>query len=331
MLIRQEFIKNKKFYETPIYNYFGAKRQIALKTWEILGNPDIYIEPFFGGGSMLLLRPGPPKLEIVNDLHCMIVNFWRSVQQAPEKIAEILANTPMAEAEMKARSIWILRQIDDEDLNLRIMGDVNYCRPDLAAWWVWGINLIMIHEDWCNKKGSWWVDQEGKLCKNENGGISGTRIDLTNYNGVLKKDMDVLQWLKTLQSRFKQVRVLCGDWKRSIMFRKDKINKTKIAIYLDPPYSTTKTSRDEGCYKVSFMPSQDSCPSEEVNQFAIKYASYPNIRIAVCGYVGEHDNLARHGYRPMRWKANGGWARKESKGSVNRKMEVIWFSRSCFE
>lgn len=79
-----------------------------------------YVEPFFGGGGILLARDpdrdwmstGEEKLlaadsgcsEVVNDLHGELINFWRVLQNPDyfEAFAKRIALTPFGEPEFKA-------------------------------------------------------------------------------------------------------------------------------------------------------------------------------------------------------------------------------------
>src|SRR4051794_28560812 len=60
-----------------------------------------YVEPFFGGGSVLLANDPTGISEVVNDIHGELTNFWR-VLQGPDTFASfhrILEATPFSEAE----------------------------------------------------------------------------------------------------------------------------------------------------------------------------------------------------------------------------------------
>ena len=65
------------------FPWFGGKSRVAHLVWERFGPVDTYNEPFFGSGAVLLGRPHPPRVETVNDLDCMIANFWRALQHDP--------------------------------------------------------------------------------------------------------------------------------------------------------------------------------------------------------------------------------------------------------
>jgi len=44
--------------KTP-FPWFGGKSQAAPLVWQLLGDCPHYVEPFFGGGAVLLNRPHP--------------------------------------------------------------------------------------------------------------------------------------------------------------------------------------------------------------------------------------------------------------------------------
>ena len=67
---------SSEFNKAP-FPYFGGKSTIAHKIWQYLGQPKHYIEPFFGSGAVLLLRPDynpTVHIETVNDKDGFIAN-----------------------------------------------------------------------------------------------------------------------------------------------------------------------------------------------------------------------------------------------------------------
>ena len=88
-------------------------------------------------------------------------------------------------------------------------------------------------------------------------------------------------------------------------------------VLLDPPYSHDLRER---CY------SEDHDISADVRAWAIEHGDNPNLRIALCGYEGEHE--MPESWACVSWKAHGGYSRTE-RGKANRDRERIWFSPHC--
>lgn len=115
--------------------------------WERFGNVPNYVEPFFGSGAVLLGRPHAPKIETVNDLDCMVANFWRALKNDPEGVAEH-ADNPVNEADQHARHLWLCSQGAFRE---RMKADPDYYDVKIAGWWVWG-QCIWIGSGWCARK-----------------------------------------------------------------------------------------------------------------------------------------------------------------------------------
>lgn len=54
---------------------------------------DIYCEPFFGMGAVLLGREAAP-IEVVSDVNGRVVNWWRVLQGRVDELAELVVGTP---------------------------------------------------------------------------------------------------------------------------------------------------------------------------------------------------------------------------------------------
>ena len=59
--------------------YFGGKSRLAPWIVSMFPAHRVYVEPFFGGGSVLLSKK-PSSIEIVNDLDGSVVAFWRALR-----------------------------------------------------------------------------------------------------------------------------------------------------------------------------------------------------------------------------------------------------------
>jgi DNA adenine methylase len=80
--------------------YPGGKAMLADWIVRLLPEHDAYVEPFFGGGSVLLAKPRS-RAELVNDLDGAVVAFWRVVRDRPDELAAMLALTPYSREELR--------------------------------------------------------------------------------------------------------------------------------------------------------------------------------------------------------------------------------------
>lgn len=131
-------------------------------------------------------------------------------------------------------------------------------------------------------------------------------------------------WFQLLSQRLRRVRVVCGDWKR-ICTPAVTTGIGVTGVFLDPPYSA-EANRDNDIYAV-----ESATVAHEVRAWCLERGSDPMLRIALCGYEGEHDELEKHGWRVFVWKTGGGYANqnKGGQGKANALRERIWFSPHC--
>jgi Site-specific DNA methylase len=288
------------------YPYFGGKQRVANTIWQGLGEVSNYVEPFCGSLAVLLANPKVPKIETVNDKDCFISNFWRAVSQDPEGVAKY-ADYPVHEADLHARHRWLISSATDE-FHIKINTDPDYYDLKIAGWWVWGMGAS-IGNNWLQPKGL----NAMPMLSSAGGGIHGLSFS-------------VLEWFKKLQERTRRVRVCCGDWKKvvtpSITYKSKGLSGKDItAIFLDPPYDLSE--RDQ-VYK------EDNNIFKEVCQWAIENGDNPKLRIALCGYDGDHG--IPDTWKIYKWKANGGFANLgNDRGKDNASKETIWFSPHCLE
>jgi len=130
------------------------------------------------------------------------------------------------------------------------------------------------------------------------------------------------EWFTALQARLRRVRVACGDWKRvmgpSVLGKGKNVGgRRPCAVLLDPPYD--HDMRDSGLYS-----EDDLGVSKEVARWAIEHGDDPDLRIALCGYEGEHKMPGS--WTKYEWKAARGYSSGENS---NRHLERIWFSPHC--
>lgn len=338
---------------TAPFPYFGGKSLAAPIIWRAFGNVPNYVEPFFGSGATLLARPHRPKVETVNDKDGMIANFWRAVQHAPDEVAAH-CDWPVNEADLHARHRWLVAQIP---LLERLVDDPEWFDAKIAGWWVWGI-CQWIGGGWCYADRRLWQGRPELANANGRGvtaigaaaetGKSRPDLSAANGRGVLARQMPsvgkpgngihspttgkkplthrnkgvhrdgldgLIATFEALCARLRRVRVCCGDWTRilgrSTLGIDTAHGMTPCGIMLDPPYA--HEIRDKRLYRA------DENVSDAVRKWAIENGDNPQLRIALCGFEGEHD-------MPPQWEKVA-W---KSKGSTkNHDRERIWFSPHC--
>lgn len=312
--------------------YFGGKSRIADEVWSRLGDPVNYVEPFAGSLAVLLARPTAPRVETVNDLDGMIANFWRAVKHAPEVVAEY-ADNPVNENDLHARHAWLVER--RESLTARLEGDPDFYDAKMAGWWVWGINC-WIGSGWCSGRGPW-VAVDGELVHVGAGGVDRKRPHLSGSGQGVNRKLPHLggsgqgveegerrealgEWFRALQARLRGVRVCSGDWTRvtgpCVTF-----GQGLTAVFLDPPYADTAGRAEvyaKDCDQVA----------HRVREWAIAEGENPQMRIALCGYEGEHE--MPKSWECVAWKARKGYGGQRQSGvNNNSARERIWFSPHC--
>lgn len=150
---------------------------------------------------------------------------------------------------------------------------------------------------------------------NGDSGAAGAGIHASAFE---EKTGGLYQYMRALSDRLRRVRVCCGDWKRILTPSVTTYIGT-TAVFLDPPYDHDLRER---CY------SEDHDISAEVCEWAIANGDNPEMRIALCGYEGEHK--LPETWSCVKWKAHGGYSRSE-RGRANRSRERIWFSPHCLQ
>jgi len=317
------------------FPYFGGKRRVADLVWSRLGDTPNYVEPFAGSLAVLLGRPSNPRIETVNDLDAYVANFWRALSADPDLVAQ-WADWPVNEADLHARHTWLMQQ-QAAGFRERMMSDPEYYDPQVAGWWVWGISQ-WIGSGWCRTDRttdeSWRgrFDRQPKVdhkrprldrggrgvsrqipCLHGDSGATGRGVRAS----ALARRGGLYAWMSELADRLRNVRVCCGDWKR-ILGPSPTTCIGTTAVLLDPPYGAA-AERTARIYAMDSMTIAD-----DVRRWCQEHADDPNLRIALCGYVGEHDELEAQGWDVVAWKAHGGYAKND-----NAAKERIWFSPAC--
>lgn len=302
------------------FPYFGGKSRVAEIVWSVFGDVPNYVEPFFGSGAVLLGRPYPARMETVNDVDAYLANFWRAVQAEPDELARLM-DWPVNEVDLEARHKWLVQSERKREHRERMRNDPAYYDVKIAAWWCWGL-CQWIGRGW--SAGEW---QGPGDAKNRGNGVHRSIPHLgSRGQGVHKSEHDVGQWMRVLSARLRRVRVCCGDWSR-VMGPSVTCNNGLTGVFLDPPYSG-ETGRCKEVYS-----SDDLNVADAVREWCLQNGKNSALRIALCGYQGEHDVLQSAGWRVVSWTANGGYGAARNVAGreeyANRYRERIWFSPAC--
>ena len=132
---------------------------------------------------------------------------------------------------------------------------------------------------------------------------------------------NLLNYMMALQDRLRRVRICCGDWER-ILGPSPTTCIGITGVFLDPPYSAS-ADRDASIYNA-----EDLDVAHAVREWAVAHGHDPKLRIALCGYEGEHQMPKE--WTCVAWKANGGYGNQSrGRGRSNADRERIWFSPYC--
>ncbi len=307
------------------FPYFGGKSSVADLVWSRLGNVRNYVEPFAGSLAVLLGRPHEPHIETVNDANDFVSNFWRALRADPEAVANY-ADYPVNETDLHARHWWLINQTEFQE---KMRADPDYYDPKIAGWWVWG-QCLWIGSGWCaNAPG---VSETGNAgmgihrpsqqlphLGNAGRGIHRPSQQLPHLGNAGRGEIH--EYLNLLSERLRRVRVCNGDWLRVVGSPTTTTKHGLTGVFLDPPYADT-AGRKSDLYATDSLD-----VAHDVREWAIANGSDPLMRIALCGYEGEH--IMPEDWECVAWKAAGGYSSQSANGNGNPTRERIWFSPHC--
>lgn len=307
------------------FPWFGGKRKVTVEVWSRFGDVVNFVEPFFGSGAVLLNRPAPfSGNETINDKDALVCNFWRATKNDPDAVAT-WADSPVNENDLHARHVWLLQQL--ETLRARMEGDPNFYDVKIAGYWVWGISC-WIGSGFCSGEGPWWVNDERQLVHlgDKGQGVNRQLVHLGNkgqgeqQGAGREPPARLVPWFRALCDRLARVRVCSGDWSRvcgpSVTFKHG-----MTGVFLDPPYADSADRQAdlyrEDCLRIA----------HDVREWAIENGRNPLLRVALCGYEGEHEMPAD--WSVYAWSAGDGFGGQAEERTGNGKRERIWFSPAC--
>ena len=331
------------------FPYFGGKSKIAPTVWQLLGDVQTFVEPFFGSGAVLLNRPVKNDFgrEIVNDKDGHIANVWRSIQYQPDETAK-WCDWPVNHADLMARRKVLIAN-EDRLLENLVKDDV-WCDPKIAGYWIWAsscwigsglthdrggesqrplMNDMGVH----SKRPRLDADMDcqvprltgdmGVRCQvpRLTDGINSGRPVIANPG--VSQDLNIYNWFAELSARLRRVKVVCGDWTR-VLGGNWQDRSGICGIFFDPPYSSEKR-----CKSIYAQDSLEITPA--VEDWCLTH-DRPTMRLICCGYQGEYEKLIAKGWRVINWEANGGYSNQGNKEGArhdNRKQEILVYSPAC--
>ena len=315
------------------FPYFGGKRRAAEAIWAALGDPGGYVEPFAGSAAVLLARPtfDGRRVETINDADGWLINTWRAIRLSPDAVAEHAAG-PVSEVDYHARLAW-LQERRSTELVSWLEGDPEAHDAKAAGWWLY-VAACGIGDPW---GGGPWRVVDGHLVRRKRGagdspGVNKKLPHLGNAGrGVHRKlphlgdagkvhAAQLALYMRQLAARLERVRITCGSWERVVKpsaFRARTGGDGSVAVLLDPPYATSGDLYAEG--------DADGSVAATVRAWCL--TAPDDLRIILCGYDSEHDDLLSHGWRVEQGRAGGGAG--YSTRSDNGRRERLWLSPAC--
>ncbi len=193
-------------------NYFGGKFGIAPKIVRLIPDHRIYVEPFFGGGSVLFAKPASP-VEVANDAWRGVVDFYKVLQDS-EKFARferLCALSPYSRALYRE---YVETWVD--------------CADDVERAYRW---FYVVRSSFSGNFGKSWGYTVGASA-------GGRAASVNRWLGAIDR-------LPEVSERLMRVQFDCDAATRVIL----RYARPDTFFYLDPPYvhSTRSSSRDYRC------------------------------------------------------------------------------------
>lgn len=292
----------------PPFPYFGSKLKIAGAVWQRFGRVRNYVEPFAGSLAVFLAAPYPLQYSTVNDIDGFVVNFWRAVKYNPDAVADF-ADWPKTELDLVARHAWLVAQSDT--LVKRLREDPHFYDAKVAGWWVWW------HSASIALKFGFARNMQQQLPDGTTCGVHRTlpQSYKESYDSICDaKSAWLRDYMQALADRLRFTNITCGDYSRTLSYTY--LHKHGLtAVFLDPPYGAER-KRLYRCDSFDIL--------RDVREWCRENGGNPLLRIALCGYEGEHNELEEYGWRKVEWNSG---STRHNRNRVCK--ERIWYSPHC--
>lgn len=247
---------------------------------------------------------------------------------APYDLANATRDIPRAS--LSAWAYASLIQKSRDDLFHKLFSDVKYYDLELAAAYLF-LNANQMIKPY---EGGSWGEKDGRMEKVYSGNDPrGFKKSMINVNDKMFYNINIEEQVshyKELSKRIENVIILCGDWELTVgsptAIAGGNINGNwKTGIVFDPPYEGEDHDME------LYVTYQEGI-SKKVRDKALELGEDPRLRIALCGYVEEHDKHIPDTWERLYWTAGIGFGSlRKDKSNTNRFKEVIWFSPHCIK
>jgi DNA adenine methylase len=197
--------------------WHGGKCYLAPWIISLMPKHTHYVEPYFGGGSVLLQKDPLDVSEVVNDINGPLMDFWRTLQnKAPfEAFQRRIEATPFSEAEWEEAGMFDAPLNDTTELAVRFF---IRCRQSLA----------------------------GRMKSFT--GITKTRVR-RRMNNEVSAWLTAIEGLPAVHERLKRVLILNRDALDVIRTQ----DGPETLFYLDPPYlKETRTAPNVYAHEMTY-------------------------------------------------------------------------------
>jgi DNA adenine methylase len=188
--------------------WMGNKSSIADFIVGLMPKHDIYIEPFFGSGAVLFTKK-PAKLEIVNDVNDLLVNFWNVIK---EDMGGFLAKFDLA---LYSRTTFDEYRNTDWKALDRVEKAFRF--------------YYLVRNAWCRL---YRVNSSGKFNAPFAGAANSSL--LKGDRNLARQFFDTRQLIAAAHARLERVCIENLDYKEVIK----KYEGNNILYFFDPPYTT---------------------------------------------------------------------------------------------
>ena len=202
---KEENIMAKKILLKPVLKWVGGKRQLLDQILPLIPESSTYVEPFVGGGAVLLAKQ--PENAIINDYNSELINVYECVRDHTDELLDLLHS----HAEKNSSDYFYSIRAQDREANFKERSPVQR-----AA------RIIYLNKTCFN--GLYRVNSAGQF-----------NSPYGRYNNPAIENRPAIRALAKYLSG--NIKILCGDYELALQ----NLDKDSF-VYLDPPYMPISSS-----------------------------------------------------------------------------------------